>query len=89
MVMTPDQAIRDLALKNEFARRRALNNIPDGFLTPNWLDLAIAKDWTLVRGRPSEVRARAEAEARELLTDAELQRLSRGQRAFVGRRAAA
>lgn len=71
--MTPAQAIRDLALQNEFARRRALNNIPERHLTPIWLELAIARDWTLVRGEPSETRARAEAEARAQITVAEIE----------------
>jgi hypothetical protein len=62
--ITREEAIRRLALENEIARRRAQNNIPEGFLTPNWLELAIAKDWSLVRGELSEVRAAAEAEAR-------------------------
>lgn len=80
--ITREEAIRRLAYENEIARRRRLNNIPDGFLTPDWLELAVAKDWSLVRGEPSESRARAEAEARRAFDDADLLRLSKGQRAF-------
>lgn len=64
---TPE-AIDRLALDLEFARRRKLNNIPDHFMTPTWLELAIAKDWSMIGGKPSPVRERAEREAREALT---------------------
>jgi len=81
--ITREEAIRRLAYENEIARRRALNNIPDLHLTPMWLELAIAKDWSLVRGEPSEVRARAEAEARAQMDDADLLALSKAHRSFI------
>lgn len=53
------------ALEYEFARRRQLNNIPDRHMTPTWLELAIAKDWTpRADGSFSEVRVAAEAAVR-------------------------
>lgn len=84
--MSREEAIRRLAYENEIARRRELNNIPARFLTPMWLELAVARDWTLIRGEPSEVRARAEAEARAALDDAELVKLAKGQRSFARQR---